>query len=183
MRTWYGVTLNASGCVSSLDMDGELAIDRFGGEGNNLNGSIPDALWDLTDLEMLSLVRNRNLSGSISSKIGNMTKLTRFFIAGSLTGTIPEEIGNLTRLTHLTINSNHGITGSVPTSFRNLVNLKDLFLGRNQLTQLPDLGTLVNIEQLDISENQFSGSLPLWVVNFNKMFNFFAYQNLSLIHI
>ena len=41
---------------------------------NALRGPIPEALWQLTQLEFLSLVNN-TLSSTISSRIGNLTKL------------------------------------------------------------------------------------------------------------
>ena len=42
---------------------------------NTLHGPIPEALWQLTQLEKLHL-ENNQLTSTISSRIGNLTKLT-----------------------------------------------------------------------------------------------------------
>ena len=45
-------------------------------QNNALHGPIPEALWQLTQLEGLALGNNR-LSSTISSHIGNLQKLVR----------------------------------------------------------------------------------------------------------
>ena len=42
---------------------------------NTLHGPIPEALWQLTQLEWLHLGNNQ-LTSTISSRIGNLKKLT-----------------------------------------------------------------------------------------------------------
>ena len=42
---------------------------------NALHGPIPEALWQLTQLETLALYNNQ-LTSTISSRIGNLKKLT-----------------------------------------------------------------------------------------------------------
>ena len=42
---------------------------------NALHGPIPEALWQLTQLETLNL-QNNQLTSTISSRIGNLKKLT-----------------------------------------------------------------------------------------------------------
>jgi hypothetical protein len=43
MTTWYGIKLNASGCVECIDMDGTVnCFDSYTGKGNNLVGTLVD---------------------------------------------------------------------------------------------------------------------------------------------
>ena len=70
-------------------------------EGNQLIGSIPPEIGNLTNLTVLSLWGNQ-LIGSIPSEIGNLTNLTILRLEDNqLTGEIPSEIGNLTNLSWL----------------------------------------------------------------------------------
>jgi hypothetical protein len=68
---WYGVTVN-NGRVTSVD----LTTD-YGDYGNNLIGSIPSSLGNLSKLVALLLFDNQ-LSGSIPTALGNLSNLRRF---------------------------------------------------------------------------------------------------------
>ena len=62
---------------------------------NQLTGSIPPEIGNMTNLEWLDLSNNQ-LTGSIPSKIGNLTNLTGLNLAyNQLTGEIPESICDL----------------------------------------------------------------------------------------
>ena len=77
---------------------------------NNLKGTIPSELMQLSKLEVLYLSRNE------------------------LWGTIPPEIGNLRHLTYLGLQHNK-LSGTVPQdSFTPLTSLKFLYLEKNDLT-------------------------------------------------
>ena len=59
-------------------------------------------------------LNNNQLTGSIPPEIGNLTNLTSLYLYDNqLTGSIPSEIGNLTKLTGLYLFYNQ-ITGSIP---------------------------------------------------------------------
>ena len=62
---------------------------------NQLTGSIPPEIENLTNLTYLNLGNNQ-LTGSIPSEIGNLTNLTSLIFSGNqLTGGIPESICDL----------------------------------------------------------------------------------------
>ena len=88
-------------------------------EGNQLIGSIPPEIGNLSNLTYLSL-RSNQLTGSIPSEIGNLTNLNFLYLGSNgLTGSIPSEIGNLTNLTHLDLSDNQ-LTGLIPESICDL---------------------------------------------------------------
>ena len=135
---------------------------------NNLTGSIPPEIGNLTNLTYLSLGWN-NLTGSIPSEIGNLTNLTRLGLyINQLTGSIPSEIGNLTNLTRLYLDDNE-LTGEIPSEIGNLSNLERLYLDYNQLTgSIPlEIGNLTNLERLYLDRNQLTGEIPESICDLN----------------
>ena len=132
---------------------------------NDLTGSIPPEIGNLTNLTYLNL-RSNDLTGSIPTEIGNLTNLTNLGLYGNdLTGSIPSEIGNLTYLISLYLSSNQ-LTGSIPSEIGNLTNLTDLFLSSNQLTgEIPESICDLNIDWSNsdyfwISNNQLCPPYP-----------------------
>ena len=119
---WYGVTADANGRVTELDLyDNELA------------GSIPPSLGSLTNLTVLWLAADE-LAGSIPSSLGSLTNLTQLGLTGlQLAGSIPSSLGSLTNLWDLDLSINQ-LTGSIPLSLGDLMNLTNLVLSDNQLT-------------------------------------------------
>jgi Leucine-rich repeat (LRR) protein len=59
---------------------------------NNIQGTIPEEIYKLTNLEKLFLFNNK-LSGTISNQIGNLNSITHFHVShNNLIGKIPEEL-------------------------------------------------------------------------------------------
>ena len=128
---------------------------------NELTGSIPPEIGNLTNLTHLQL-NNNELSGEIPPAIGNLTNLTYLYLGGNqLTGEIPLEIGNLTNLTYLNLSYNE-LTGEIPPEIGDLTNLQYLYLYSNQLTGEipPEIGNLTNLTGLSLGKNQLSGEIP-----------------------
>ena len=147
---WHGVTTDANGRVTSLD------ITR-----NQLTGPIPAELGSLTSLEILALGGNQ-LTGPIPTWLGNLTNLEEVYLWGNpLTGQIPSQLASLTNLRELHLSSNQ-LTGTIPTWLGSLANLEGLWLGDNQLSgEIPsELGSLANLRELDIGDNQLTGTIP-----------------------
>jgi len=122
---WFGVSCSGGDTsVSWLDLNG-----------NNLQGSIPADVGDLSGLAGM------NLSGNV------------------LSGSMPAELGDLSSLEILYLQSNQ-LDGSIPSQFSNLSNLVEMDLSRNLLagTIPAGLGTISGLEYLYLNNNQISGS-------------------------
>jgi len=183
MSTWNGVTLDGEGCVRSLVLsDNQLSgsmppelgnltkLEFLYLENNQLTGAIPSELGNLTDLTLLHLLNNQ-LSGNIPVELGNLSNLEYLILSGNqLTGTIPVELGNLTKLDQLLLGTNQ-LTGTIPTEIGNLINLTYFTVVNNQLSgQIPlELGNLINLESIDLSQNQLTGNIPLELTNLTSM--------------
>ena len=104
MSTWFGIHCN----------NGE--VQRIQLITNKLVGSIPSMINLAVNLEVLELVDNPNLIGSIPSTIGDLTLLTELVLnENNLQNMIPSSIGNLSQLTNLTLRVNK-LTGCWPSS-------------------------------------------------------------------
>ncbi|KAH0707854.1 hypothetical protein KY289_012930 [Solanum tuberosum] len=152
---------------------------------NYFSNSIPSCLGNMTQLTVLDLRRN-NFSGSLPPLCSQHTSSTTSILNGD---------GN--QLTTIILNSNH-FEGHVPVSLLNCVGLEVLDIGNNAINDtFPAwLGTLEELQVLilksnkfhgpissrlkfgfprlrilDLSHNEFSGSLPAEVFqNFKGMF-------------
>jgi len=145
---WYGVTCT-SGEITSLSLGY-----------NNLSGSIPAELGNLTSLEYLYLNYNQ-LTGAIPSELGNLTILKRLNLSiNRLTGSIPPQLGNLTSLEYLYLNNNE-LTGSIPPE---LPHAQYLSLWNNQLTGAIPTELQGSYMSLDLRNNQLSGSIPPGII-------------------
>lgn len=181
---WFGVTV----------IDNKVA--RLYILGNNLNGSLPESIGNLTNLTDLRIFRcGDQLTGPIPDSIGNLINLTYLALSSNgLDGIIPGSIGNLTNLTHLTLYRNK-LEGKIPDLIGSLVNLTNLSLGENRLTgsipptlgqltyltnlnlflnrlsgSIPEeIGDLTNLATLDLGRNLFSGALPVSIANLTKL--------------
>ena len=141
---WKGVKCDYHGNVvqffpSGLNLTGTLPADLdlltdcysivlFS---NQLAGTIPSTLGQLSGkLNTLHLAANK-LTGTIPSSLGNISSLSNLFLfQNRLRGTIPESLGELTQLTQLDL-SNNDLSGAVPDSLCQLKQLKVLSLSNN----------------------------------------------------
>ncbi len=158
VSTWFGVTVS-NGRVAALSL-----------YNNNLSGSIPSSIGNLTHLQGLFLSLNA-ITGSIPSTIGNLINLKEIDLEeNQITGSLPASIGNLTNLTDLLLRYNK-ISGSLPDSICYLINLINLDLFFNNLDgTIPSaIGNLVNLGYLNLSQNQISGTIPASVVNLTHL--------------
>ncbi|HYH56997.1 MAG TPA: leucine-rich repeat domain-containing protein, partial [Anseongella sp.] len=136
---------------------------------NNMIGTIPPELANLTQLQSLALYSN-----SAPSNRNKLEKLPDWIQPGDfpnlktlnlsrvgLTGnkTIPPALANLTALETLIL-SHNGINSSIPDAFENLLQLKRLDLYMNGVTALPaGIGKLTNLTYLDLTTNDLRGDV------------------------
>ena len=166
VSTWYGVIVD-TGRVIYLHLPE-----------NNLRGTIPSSIGNLSDLRLIYLQDNE-LTGTIPSSIGNLSDLQSLFLfSNQLTGTIPPEIGNLSNLQYLELINNQ-LTGTIPPEIGNLSNLIRLNLALNQLTgTIPSsIGNLSDLITLYLSNNQLTGTIPPEIGDLSNLRYLFLYYN------
>ncbi|TYJ46186.1 hypothetical protein E1A91_A02G103600v1 [Gossypium mustelinum] len=153
---WEGVTCNSSRVTA-------LGLSTMG-----LKGKLSGDIGGLTELRSLDLSFNRDLTGSLSPRLGDLEKLNILILAGcGFTGNIPEELGNLAELSFFALNSNN-FTGKIPPSLGKLSKLYWLDLADNQLVGAipvstptsPGLDLLLKAKHFHFNKNKLSGAIP-----------------------
>lgn len=140
INTWYGVELNADGCVTGIGM-----------ENNNLEGILPNL--DMPNLVALNL-RVSKLRGTLPNF--NTPNLQYLYITDSqITGAVPNF--NMPNLRVVFLYANQ-LTGAVPNF--NAPNLEALLIDGNKLSgQIPNFNHPKMIH-LALSYNQLTGTIP-----------------------
>jgi hypothetical protein len=132
---WFGLACEA-GTDLSVETEADLTVIEL--PANNLGGDLPDEVYSLTKLTKLIMDDNKNISGSISTLIGNLQDLIFFDLDhNNMDGSLPEELFTLTKLEALDLNSNQ-FTGALS----------------------PSIGNLSELVVLQIEDNLFSGDVP-----------------------
>ena len=150
LAEWHGVHIDDQGRVVGLDLSN-----------NNLSGTIPPELGNLTSLNSLALGRN-NLTGPIPPELGNLANLANLQLqSNDLSGPIPPELGDLASLTWLWLQGN-SLSGAIPPELGNLATLENLQLQSNDLSGPipPELGDLASLTWLWLQGNSLSGAIP-----------------------
>ena len=136
LDSWYGVTTDDSGRVTTLDLAG-IGLER--------SDSPQPPPWDrdlgtpdnLSDPDRDYNEPNRQIPQRIPPELGGLTNLHRLDLSGNhLTGQIPSQLANLANLEHLDLSDNR-LTGQIPSEIGNLANLKYLDLSRTGLRPDP----------------------------------------------
>ena len=177
------------GQLSSL---GFLRLDD-----NHLTGRIPASFGNMVSLQRVSLANNK-FEGVIPSSLGNLSALKELYLSGNLlSGQMPESVGQLSQLIMFNVSHNQ-IQGPLPHELSSLENLQTLDLSFNHLNlisfpqwlaELPSLSRIYcarcgiqgeipdflqatpsPIQELDLSSNHLTGSLPAWLGRLTQLY-------------
>lgn len=189
--SWYGVETDAQGLVTELVLDdnnltGTLPallanlteLRRLVLNGNSLSGPIPRELGSLAKLTMLNL-RGNALGGSIPAELGALVHLdTLELFDNELSGPIPPELGNLSSVRRFTVGWNE-LTGAIPAEMGRLDNATYMNFSLNQLTGTipPELGDLESIQLLSVSRNNLTGTIPAELGELETLRRLYLYRN------
>ncbi|KAG0628652.1 hypothetical protein M758_1G043000 [Ceratodon purpureus] len=122
--------------------------------------SLPDSFGELSNLEVLSLRRCRNLI-LLPNSFGSLFNLKDLDLSFSTKlVSLPSSFGRLSNLEKLNLWRCEKLTG-LPDSFGSLRNLNTLLLGTTGVERLPDsFGELSNLQELDLSCCRRLSALP-----------------------
>ncbi|CAN1328012.1 Leucine-rich repeat receptor-like serine/threonine-protein kinase BAM3 [Linum perenne] len=163
---------------------------------NRLHGEIPPSVAELPNLEVLKLWHN-NFTGAIPEKLGENGRLIELDLSSNkLTGSIPQSLCLGRKLKVLILRINF-LFGSLPDDLGSCQSLSRVRLGQNYLTgKIPDgliylLGISLlelqsnyltgpvsesrtgqassKLEQLNLSENRLTGSIPGSIGNLSSL--------------
>ncbi|MEZ4708293.1 MAG: carboxypeptidase regulatory-like domain-containing protein [Caldilineaceae bacterium] len=179
---WYGVSCalghvselyllenNLNGTIpSSLDQLSELRVLHFAD--NVLSSSLPLEIGGLSNLEEIHLGNNQ-LSGPLPASLGNLSKLRKLWIFNNqIQGAIPAELMDLTGLTQLGLFGNQ-LVGPLPTGWQNLTQLEYLGLAENPIggTIPMEIGNLTNLRTIYWANSQLTGVIPASFSNLTNL--------------
>jgi Leucine-rich repeat (LRR) protein len=150
VSSWYGIHVG-------LKL-GQYRVRRIRLDMNNLKGSLPASLGNLTYLNILNLNHNQ-LSDSIPSELGNLRALDDLNLNDNqLSGTIPAALGHITRISALLLKDNQ-LSGSIPKELA-YTEVRYIDFSNNQLSGHIPTGLGILADTIILSHNQFSGSMP-----------------------
>ncbi|XP_061961654.1 probably inactive leucine-rich repeat receptor-like protein kinase At3g28040 isoform X2 [Populus nigra] len=176
--SWKFIECNpVSGRVSQVSLDG-LGLSGRLGKGlqklqhvktlslshNNFSGDFSLEFGLISSLESLNLSHN-SLSGLIPSFLDNMSSIKFLDLSeNSFSGPLPDDLfRNSFSLRYLSLAGNL-LQGPIPSSLLSCSSLNTINLSNNYFSGDPDFVTgiwsLERLRKLDLSHNEFSGSVP-----------------------
>nr|XP_027105634.1 probable LRR receptor-like serine/threonine-protein kinase At1g53430 [Coffea arabica] len=128
---------------------------------NSLMGSIPNTFVKLSQLSILDLCDNK-LEGPLPKFLSELKSLRGLYLCNNLFHEpIPLEIGGCPKLEYLVL-YNNSLSGKLPDELGNVSTLRGLNLAENQFWgRLPEsLGSLALLEEMYVMNNLFDDQLP-----------------------
>ena len=157
LSEWYGISMTPD----------KKHVRRIELSYNDVDGSIPEQIGDLSELEQLSILNYLYLakeSGPLPESIGRLEKLKVLNLQQySLSGTLPASLFNLKNLEKLQINYAEKMSPMpIPKEIGQLTELTELCLSGMNLTGelIPEIGRLAKLQRLVMFSNQLTGGIP-----------------------
>ncbi|KAE8809019.1 putative LRR receptor-like serine/threonine-protein kinase [Hordeum vulgare] len=121
---------------------------------NQLQGFIPD-FGKLSALEILDLSYN-DLSGTVPHSIYNLSSLSVLGLANNnLRGTLPSDMGNTLHNIQILMMADNHFEGDIPATLQNASRMISIHLGNNYLTGvIPSFGSMPNLKYVMLYANQ-----------------------------
>ncbi|RZC83704.1 hypothetical protein C5167_046499 [Papaver somniferum] len=177
--SWVGVMCEL---FSSIGLEGssvwETRVVVLDLGSRQLKGNFPVSVVHLKHLRYLNFSDNF-LKGALDTGFcTNSTYIEVLNLSLNLfSGNFPVGFGNCTSLQHLSINSNY-LSGTLPSDLWRLKKLNRLYIQDNCLSgSLNGLGNLSNLVQFDLSQNEFTQTLPDNFTSLAKLEYFSAHSN------
>jgi Leucine-rich repeat (LRR) protein len=157
-------------------------------QGNWLTGPVNTWLGiTVTDGRVTGLeITSNNMSGSIPASIGQLTELTKFRLIGDenpvkvvdINGTIPAELWNCTKITVLQLKFTN-LTGDIPEGIEKMVNLSEINFQQSYLgCELPEaLFNLPKLSKAYLHQSNFKGKVPASLANATKLTRLYLHGN------
>jgi len=143
----------------------------------NALGTIPASLGSVASLEELNLTYCQ-LTGAIPSQLGSLSNLKTLNLQNNqLSGSIPASLGGLSKLVELDLGANQ-LSGAMPADLSRLSALQNLYLGNNELTGgIPrELGNLASIQRIYLNDNPLGGTIPAELGNLRTLVSLVVYS-------
>ncbi|XP_020233762.1 receptor kinase-like protein Xa21 isoform X1 [Cajanus cajan] len=146
---------------------------------NQISGMIPEGIGQLISLTNFIMIDNY-LEGTIPDSIGKLKNLVRLALQGNkFSGNIPIAIGNLTMLSELYLHTNE-LEGRIPLSLKYCTRMQSFGVSDNNLSgDIPNrtFGNQEGLINLDLSNNSFTGSIPLEFGNLKHLSILYLFEN------
>ncbi|EED87556.1 predicted protein [Thalassiosira pseudonana CCMP1335] len=147
--------------ITNADAEYAFKVNVIEFENNNIGGSLPSEMQELSKLRFFALERG-SLSGPIPSSFGNLQSLLLLDLDfNALSGELPEEMWSLQQLRQLDLNDND-FTGTLSSSIGQLNELRFFQIDNNNLVgEIPaSMGDITTFSLIGLSGNDFTGGMP-----------------------
>jgi len=147
---------------------------------NQLNGSIPELLTNVTKLDI-----SRNLlSGPLPSNFQAAELVAIVLFNNYISGVVPTSICRLVNLAILDLSDNL-LSGELPQPYYSVLAIHTLLLANNSLSgEFPSLlRSCTAITFLDLANNNMHGNLPAWIGDLSSLVIFRLRSNMFSGHI
>ncbi|XP_068337642.1 probable leucine-rich repeat receptor-like serine/threonine-protein kinase At3g14840 [Pyrus communis] len=160
---------NAINCTCSDKNSTVCHITSIVQKAQDLQGTLPVELVNLTYLQVIDLTRNY-LSGTIPPEWSSLPLLNISLVGNRLTGSIPKELGKITTLQSLDIGMNN-FSGPLPRELGSWANIERFLLSSNNFSgELPKtFAKLTKIKDFRVSDSHFSGQIPDFIGNWTNL--------------